>query len=80
MRFAQNYVNASIIQMVYSHLQITFATKETYQKKKRKEKYRLHEYFVFLTFGSEVISLKACFTWSAEAPPPTSKKLAGDPP
>lgn len=33
-----------------------------------------------LTLGSEVISLKASVTWAAVAPPPTSRKLAGDPP
>ena len=33
-----------------------------------------------LTFGSPVIILKASFTCDAVAPPPTSKKFAGDPP
>lgn len=34
----------------------------------------------FLTFLSEVMSLKASVTWWAVAPPPTSRKLAGVPP
>lgn len=34
----------------------------------------------FLTFLSEVMSLKASVTWWAVAPPPTSKKFAGVPP
>ncbi len=33
-----------------------------------------------LTLGSEVMILKAAVTFSAVAPPPTSRKLAGLPP
>ncbi len=33
-----------------------------------------------LTLESEVMRLKASVTCCAEAPPPTSRKLAGDPP
>ena len=35
---------------------------------------------IILTLGSPVMILNASLTWLAVAPPPTSRKLAGEPP
>ena len=70
-RYLQNYIQQDGKNMTVERLNLQV---------ERFYKITTYCYILKLTPSDEVISLKASVTWSAVAPPPTSRKFAGSPP